>query len=63
MAMQTSGSDQPRRRSKAWIYYGLIALGCFLGGFAHPIGFLGTLLAGAYAYYLYQGGTVVIWFW
>jgi hypothetical protein len=58
-----TGQTPTRRRSKAWVYYAVIAVGCFLGGFAHPIGFLGALLAGAYAYYLHQGGTVVIWFW
>jgi hypothetical protein len=51
------------RRSKAWIYYAVIAVLAGIGGFAHPIGFIGLLLAGVYAYYLFQGGTVVIWFW
>jgi hypothetical protein len=61
MAIHTTGGD--RRRSKAWIYYAVIAALCSIGGFAHPIGFLGALLAGAYAYYLYRGGRVVVWFW
>jgi len=53
-----------RARSKAWIYYLILAICSLLAAFAgKPIGLLGTLLFGAYAYYLYQGGRVVIWFW
>lgn len=53
-----------RRRSKAWIYYGLIAV---LGLVAAPgtsgASLLVTLIAGAYAVYIYGGGRYVIWIW
>jgi len=61
-----AGTGQPpasRRRSKAWLYYAVIAVLCVIAGFTHPISFIGALLTGVYSYYLYQGGTVVIWFW
>jgi hypothetical protein len=51
-------------RSKAWIYYAILAVLSIVSVLAgKPIGLLGTLLFGAYSYYLYQGGRVVIWFW
>jgi hypothetical protein len=53
-----------RVRSRAWIYYLILAICSLVAVFAgKPIGLLGTLLFGAYSYYLYQGGRVVIWFW
>jgi hypothetical protein len=53
-----------RRRSKAWIYYAILAVCSLITVFTgKPIGLLGTLLCGAYSYYIYQGGRIVIWFW
>jgi hypothetical protein len=54
-----------RRRSKAWVYYSLLAVASFVvlcSGQAVP-GLLGMALFGLYARYLYGGGRVVIWFW
>jgi hypothetical protein len=60
----TAHYGQSRARSKAWIYYLILAICSLLAVFAgKPVGLLGTLLFGAYSYYLYQGGRVVIWFW
>ncbi len=53
-----------RKRSKAWVYYLILAIGSLIvlcGG--HAIGLLGMVLFGAYSTYLYRGGRVVIWFW
>lgn len=51
-------------RSRAWLYYTLLAIGSFLAVCTgHLIGLVGVLLFGLYARYLYQGGRVVIWFW
>ena len=61
MTIHTASSE--RKRSKAWVYYAIIAALSLIGGFAHPIGFLGMALFGLYSYYLHQGGRVVIWFW
>ena len=53
-----------RARSSAWIYYLLLALGNMILVFAgKPIGLLGAVLCGAYSYYIYNGGRIVIWFW
>jgi hypothetical protein len=53
-----------RRRSKAWAYYALLALGSLIGALAGHISFLvGVVLFGLYAHYLYRGGRFVIWFW
>lgn len=51
-------------RSKAWVYYSILAALSFIavcaGQFA---GLLGMALFGLYARYLYRGGGIVIWFW
>jgi len=53
-----------RARSKAWIYYLILAIGSILAAFAgKSIGLLGAVLFGAYSYYIYNGGSLVIWFW
>jgi hypothetical protein len=52
-----------RKRSRAWVYYAIIAVLGVVAAFSHPVTLLVTLIAGLYAYYLYQGGRVVIWFW
>jgi hypothetical protein len=59
-----AGNPSRRRRSVAWIYYTILAVGSLIGVFAgKPIGLLGVLLFGGYASYLYNGGRFVIWFW
>ena len=54
-----------RRRSAAWVYYGVIAMVLAIGGPA--LGVLGGLLVaivpGAYAVYLFRGGRYVLWVW
>lgn len=55
---------QRRRRSKAWVYYAILAV---LSLFLIPsIGFtmvLGAMLFGLYATYLFRGGRFVVWIW
>jgi hypothetical protein len=62
MTIETASG--PRRRSKAWIYYTILAvlslISVFLG---HAVGLAGMAMFGLYARYLYRGGRVVIWFW
>ena len=52
------------RRSKAWIYYAVLAV---ISLVAIPAvgwrGLLGAAATGLYSAYLYRGGRVVIWFW
>ena len=53
-----------RRRSRAWIYYAILAVASFImlcGG--HIAGLAGVALFGLYACYLYRGGRIVIWIW
>ena len=53
-----------RRRSKAWVYYTLLAFAGFVTTCAgHPVAILGTAIFAAYAVYLYRGGRFVVWFW
>lgn len=52
-----------QRRSAAWIYYALIALGGLILGFQHPAFLLVAAIAGLYSTYLFRGGRFVIWFW
>ena len=52
-----------QRRSAAWIYYALIAVGALIPGFQHPAFLLVAILAGLYSTYLFRGGHFVIWFW
>lgn len=57
-------SGRRSSRSKAWIYYLILAIASLIAVFAgKPIGLLGAGLCGAYSYYIYNGGRVVIWFW
>lgn len=51
------------RRSAAWIYYALIAVGALILGFHHPVFLLVAILAGLYSTYLFRGGRFVVWFW
>lgn len=60
--METSPTT--RRRSKAWIYYTILAVlsvGTVITG--HLAGLAGAALFGLYARYLFKGGRVVIWIW
>jgi hypothetical protein len=61
--MTIHSATQPRKRSKAWVYYTLLAVGSLIAAFSHPIGLLGLVLFGLYAWYLYRGGQFVLWFW
>lgn len=62
--MTTEATDTARRRSKAWVYYTIIACLSLIGTFAgKPVGLVGFALCGLYARYLYRGGRVVIWIW
>jgi hypothetical protein len=56
-------SLKPRKRSRAWIYYAVIAITGLVLGFVHPAFLVVTVIAGAYAIYLYRGGRWVIWIW
>jgi hypothetical protein len=59
--------DQPVqtfRRSKAWIYYTVLAVCGFLTlCTGHVVGLVGMVLCGLYARYLYRGGRIVVWIW
>lgn len=57
-------SSRVRKRSLAYIYYGIVALICLIGTVsAGPVALLVAALMGGYAIYLYRGGRIVIWFW
>lgn len=59
------GDTRPvRRRSKAWVYYALLAiLTLFAVPSTHGASLIGTVLFGLYASYIYRGGRIVLWFW
>jgi hypothetical protein len=53
-----------RRRSRAWIYYALLAvISLFIVPSAGPSVLVATVLCGLYATYLFRGGRVVVWIW
>lgn len=53
-----------RRRSKAWIYYAIISiLGIIAAPGSHGLSLIMAVLAGLYAWYLFRGGRIAIWFW
>lgn len=52
-----------QRRSAAWMYYALIAVGALILTFQHPVFLLVAIGAGLYSTYLFRGGRFVIWFW
>jgi len=53
-----------RRRSKAWVYYAIIAvLGLVAVPTSHGGSLIVTLLAGLYSAYIYRGGRIVFWIW
>jgi hypothetical protein len=53
-----------QRRSKAWIYYALLAIFALFvipsAGFSM---LLVSVLSGLYATYIYRGGRIVVWIW
>ena len=54
----------PRTRSRAWIYYAILATLSLVLAFTHgAVMLLGAVGFGLYARYLYRGGRIVIWFW
>lgn len=65
--MPESLLDDARRRaqprSRAWIYYAALTVLSVIAAFTHPIGLLGAVIFGLYSWYLYRGGTFVLWFW
>lgn len=60
--MSVTRTAEGRRRSVAWVFYGIVAVLCLVGGFSSPVVFLGAIVTGLYAYYLFRGGSFVIWF-
>jgi hypothetical protein len=53
-----------QRRSKAWIYYSILAVASFVTlCTGHLVGLGGLLLFGGYATYLFRGGRIVLWIW
>ena len=56
-------TPEGHRRSVAWIYYALIAVGALIASFQHPAFLLAAIVAGLYSTYLFRGGRFVIWFW
>ena len=62
--LTATGPGTVRRRSKAWVYYLILAVLSLIAlCTGQVIGLLGMALFGAYSRYLYRGGRVVIWFW
>ncbi len=59
------GDTRPvRRRSKAWVYYAVLAvLFLFAVPSTHGASLIATALCGLYAAYIYRGGRIVLWFW
>ena len=63
--MQTLDDITPhtRRRSKAWIYYALLAICAVIVGFSQPTTFLVAIGCALYSRYIYRGGSIVVWLW
>jgi hypothetical protein len=56
--------DQKPRRSKAWVYYSLLAVLALV--LIPSVGLSMLLIAavcGSYATYLFRGGRIVVWMW
>jgi hypothetical protein len=56
-------TPEGHRRSVAWIYYALIAVGALIASFQHPAFLLAAIVACLYSTYLFRGGRFVLWFW
>lgn len=55
-----------RRRSAAWVYYAILSiLGIvgLVGGAPIAPALILIFICGLYAFYLFRGGSIVIWFW
>jgi hypothetical protein len=62
--MSSEMVNASRIRSKAWVYYTIIAcLSLTAVAAGRPVGLAGFVLCGLYARYLYRGGRLVIWIW
>jgi hypothetical protein len=60
----TETTQRSIRRSKAWIYYMVLALISLSTVFAgKPVGLLGVAAFGLYSSYLFRGGWFVLWIW
>jgi hypothetical protein len=61
----TAGQTPAQKpRSKAWVYYSILALASFIAlCTGQLVGLLGMALFGLYALYLYRGGRFVFWLW
>jgi hypothetical protein len=60
----TETTHRSIRRSKAWIYYMVLALISLTAVFAgKPVGLLGMAAFGLYSRYLFRGGRFVLWIW
>jgi hypothetical protein len=63
--MSRSFAKQPQTaRSKAWVYYAILAILSLISVFTgHAVGLVGVLLFGGYSTYIYRGGRIIFWFW
>lgn len=55
-----------RRRSAAWVYYAILSiLGIvgLVGGAPTAPALILIFICGLYAFYLFRGGSIVVWFW
>jgi hypothetical protein len=62
---EISTGQRRRKRSAAWIYYAILSILCVIAaiGSSEYVALIGTALFGLYAFYLFRGGRIVIWFW
>jgi predicted lysophospholipase L1 biosynthesis ABC-type transport system permease subunit len=57
-------SQEGRKRSRAWVYYAVLAVvGVGLAFSTHGKSLIATLVLGAYAVYIFCGGKYVYWIW
>ena len=64
--MATQDTAQQRvgkKRSLAWIYYGILTVLAVGAGFLSPSAFLVAIPLAAYTTDLYRGGRFVLWIW
>ena len=55
---------RPKKRSAAWIYYSILTVGALIATFTASVWMIiAAILLGLYAFYLFRGGSIVIWFW
>jgi len=64
MASQDTAQQRVgKKRSLAWIYYGILTVLAVGAGFLSPSAFLVAIPFAAYTTYLYRGGRWVLWIW